>query len=117
MSTTDVPFITPAIVAAARQAAALDQRINGHKATDLTIKTNLYATAWAVDDDSDALLHYADGGILYCSPFRPVDDRMPAVIRASAERRHAAAEKLRILLAELPFNGEPLRIPLRAYAA
>jgi hypothetical protein len=116
MNTTavDAPFISPAIVRAARAAAALDQRIGTFDA--LTIKVGLYGDGWSLDDNSDALLHYAGGNALIASPFRPVSEGLPAGIKAAAERRFAGGKELRRLLAELPFTGEPLTIPLHAAA-
>ncbi|MFD0393396.1 hypothetical protein ACFQ3Z_16320 [Streptomyces nogalater] len=66
MPATDIPFISPALIAAARKATALDQR-------------------------------------------------MPASIKPAAERRYAASQERR-LVAELPFPGMGLEIPLHAYA-
>jgi hypothetical protein len=42
---------------------------------------------------------------------------MPAGMKAASERRYAGAQELRRLVAELPFTGEALNIPLHAYAA
>jgi hypothetical protein len=117
MCTVDVPFISPALVRVARAAAALDQRIGGEKFTSLTIKVGLYGKGWSLHDNSDAVLRYADGGALYCAPFRPVPAFMPPSLAAASERRYAAAQELRGLVAELPFVGEGLPIPLKAYAA
>ncbi|MFE5037078.1 hypothetical protein [Streptomyces sp. NPDC056683] len=117
MSTTtavDVPFISPAIVRAARAAAGLDQRIGAFEA--LTIKVGLYGRGWSLDDGSDALLHRAAGGWILASPFRPVPAGMPASLKDASERRAAGGRELRRLLAELPFTGQPLTIPLHAAA-
>ncbi|MFG3287310.1 hypothetical protein ACGF3G_00610 [Streptomyces sp. NPDC048179] len=111
---TNTVFISPALVRAAREAAALDQRIGGEGFASLTIKVGLYGKGWSLDDNADAILRRADGSVLYCSPFRPAAERMPASIKAMAERRYAAAQELRRLVAGLPFTGEGLRIPLHA---
>ncbi|WP_333746112.1 hypothetical protein [Streptomyces sp. IBSBF 2950] len=106
----DVVFISPALVRAARGAAALDQRI-GHF-THLTIKVNHHFTGWSLD--GDAVLSRAEGGVLYASPFRPVDESSP--FAEQSRRRFAAAEELRALVAEIPFTGDALTIPLHAVA-
>jgi hypothetical protein len=114
MNTTpvDVPFISPAMVRAARGAADLDQRMSGPAGFDtLTIKVGLYGRGWSF---TDANLRYADGsGVLIAAPFRPVDERSP--FADAARRRLAAAEELRAHLAALPFTGEALPIPLHAF--
>jgi hypothetical protein len=115
-TTADAPFISPALITAAREAAALDQRIGGADFTSLTIKVGLYGKGYSLHDNSDAILRRADGTVLYCAPFRPVPEYMPASIKAASERRYTAAQELRRLVAELPFDGEGLRIPLHAYA-
>ncbi|MBP5896350.1 hypothetical protein [Streptomyces scabiei] len=107
---TDAVFISPALIRAARGAAALDQRI-GHF-THLTIKVNHHFNGWSLT--GDAVLRYAEGGVLYVSPFRPVDESSP--FAEQSRRRFAAAEELRALVAELPFTGEALAIPLHAVA-
>jgi hypothetical protein len=109
-TTVDVPFISPAMVRAARDAAALDHRIGGpDRFTTLTIKVGLGGTGWGFHD---AILDYADGGALIVSPFREVDERSP--FADTDHRRYAGAEELRRHLTELPFNGEALPIPLHA---
>lgn len=108
----DVPFISPAMVRAARDAAAVDQRMGGPDGfTSLTIKTDLYRRGWGF---TDALLRNVSGGVLIISPFHPVDERSP--FAEQSRRRFAAAEELRAHLAELPFGGEALTIPLHAIA-
>lgn len=110
MCTTDVPFISPAMVRAARIAAALNERISGPEGfTTLTIKTNLHRTGWGF---KDTLLHNVSGGTLITTPFREVDERSP--FADAARRRYAAAVELRAHLAALPFTGEALPIPLHA---
>ncbi|MFD0032487.1 hypothetical protein ACFVJK_30320 [Streptomyces sp. NPDC127172] len=113
-TTVEVPFLSSALIRAARAAAALDQRIGIFDA--LTIKVGLYGDGWSLDDNSDALLHYAGGNALIASPFRPIAPGLPARIAEAAERRFAAGMELRRLLAELPFTGEALTIPLHAVA-
>ncbi|MFI5814932.1 hypothetical protein ACIA7S_28735 [Streptomyces sp. NPDC051643] len=105
-----VPFISPAMIRAARAAADLDQRISGPDAfSTLTIKTNLYGRGWGF---TDALLRNVSGGVLIVTPFRPVNEA--SSFRAESHRRFAAAEELRAHLAALPFTGEALPIPLQA---
>jgi hypothetical protein len=106
----DVPFISPAMVYAARVAAALTERMGGPEAfTTLTIKVGLYGRGWGFHD---ALLGRAEGGNLIISPFREVDESSP--FAEQSRRRFAAAEELRAHLAKLPFTGEALPIPLHA---
>ncbi|MDX3672750.1 hypothetical protein [Streptomyces europaeiscabiei] len=106
---TNVVFISPALIRAARGAAALDQRI-GHF-THLTIKVNHHGDAWSLN--GDAILLRAGGGAII-SPFLPVDESSP--FAEQSRRRFAAAEELRALVAELPFTGAGLTIPLHAVA-
>lgn len=108
----DIPFISPAMIRAARDAAAVTERMGGPDGfTSLTIKTDLYRRGWGF---TDALLHNVSGGVLIITPFRPVDERSP--FREESRRRFAAAEELRAHLAALPFTGEALPIPLNAFA-
>jgi hypothetical protein len=106
----DVPFISPAMIRAARAAAALTERMGGPaRFTTLTIHIGLYGRGWGF---GDASLAYADGGVLRVSPFREVDESSP--FAEASRRRFAAAEELRAHLAELPFTGDALPIPLHA---
>ncbi|KNE81389.1 hypothetical protein AB0B04_18850 [Streptomyces xinghaiensis] len=106
----DVPFISPAMIRAARAAAALTERMGGPEAfTTLTIKAGVDWSGWGF---TDAILDRAEGGILIISPFHPVDESSPFADRS--RRRFAAAEELRTHLAEVPFTGHALPIPLHA---
>ncbi|MEU2026924.1 hypothetical protein ABZ565_33025 [Streptomyces sp. NPDC016469] len=113
--TADAVFITPELVATARTAAALDQRIGGDTITTLTIAVDVLGMGFSLDDDSAVFLR-GSSIALFDEIFRPVSAELPASVRPASERRYTAALKLRRLVAELPFTGGALRIPLHAYA-
>ncbi|MCX4451728.1 hypothetical protein [Streptomyces sp. NBC_01789] len=114
-TTTDAVFITPELVATARKAAALDQRMGGDTITTLTVAVGMYGTGFSLDADSAVFL---DGPsiALFDEIFRPVSADLPASVRPASERRYAAAQELRRLLAALPCTRDALQIPLHAYA-
>ncbi|MHB9861931.1 hypothetical protein [Streptomyces sp. YIM S03343] len=114
----DVPFFSPALVAAAREAVGLTGRGGRNYGLQaLVITIDMSRGVWHFHD---AMMLIRDGGdwVTIPSPLTPVDDTLPEPRRSIYRRRYAAAQDLRVLvLSELPFTGQPLEIPLTAYPA
>ncbi|NUR01326.1 MAG: hypothetical protein HOY79_33820 [Streptomyces sp.] len=98
--------LPPEIIRAAQEAIALDQRIGTF--VSLTILVNFDRRRWSL---TEGILRNNSGGFLVVPLLvHPPEEGNPFAEQAA--KRIAAAERLRDLLAEIPFTGGPLRIPL-----
>ncbi|MEU2026925.1 hypothetical protein ABZ565_33030 [Streptomyces sp. NPDC016469] len=118
MHTDSVQFISPALIRAVRRAVALDLRDDTDSLVSLTIKAprDPYATSWPVD--AEVILRRIDGIAAITHLMAPASRRVPVSPREQALLRSLGVPvELRDLLAELPYTGEDLCIPLDAYQA
>jgi hypothetical protein len=99
-----------ALMGTATVAAQLHRRA-GVGIHTLTLAPNEAGTAWTL---AGATLTRADGSTLPAHLDRPVDESSP--FADHARERLAAAEGLADLVAAMPFDGQPLTIPLHARA-
>jgi hypothetical protein len=99
-----------ALMGTATTAAQLHRRV-GRGIHTLTLAPNEAGTGWTL---ADATLTRTDGDPLPAHLDRPVDESSP--FADHARERLAAANELAGLLAEMPFDGEPLAIPLYSHA-
>jgi len=105
-----VDYISPDLIRAARQAAAVEERIGTFES--LTILVNFDRRRWSL---TEGVLRNASGGFLFV-PLLAHAPEEGNPFAEQARRRIAGAERLRDLLAEIPFTGAPLRIPLNTLA-
>lgn len=98
------------IIRAANAAAATDSRIR--EMSTLTLPPNGEGNGW--DLSNGELTRADDGGHLAVDLTAPVAENSP--FAAAGRKRLAATAELAGLLAELPFTGEALHIPLNAGA-